>query len=253
METDGCPVVSLHTSRLAPLLRPSAFNPLRADKRLSRGENKREWDHRHAEMPKLLETERRIKQWGPAVVVCVCLSDTAGFVSYSNYAFYHSEIKRKARSNSLHTHTHTYLKTIGRASVCENPSGQWRLRETRGGIIPVIYPESRRVVGEKRRCLPRSLLSPPESLPSNQALAWWLDQRTSGCYSYRKLPFPLTPRFFLCCVSLSSSCLSFFFRFTLLPFSHYVFLSVLLFPCWQRTEWRNSRLMLLTQRLSDGG
>lgn len=49
----------------------------------------------------------------------------------------------------------------------------------------------------------RSPLSPSESLPSNQALAWWLDQRASGCYSYRKLPFPVTPpTFFLCCVSL---------------------------------------------------
>lgn len=52
-------------------------------------------------------------------------------------------------------------------------------------------------MGEKCCCLPSCLLSLPKSLPSNQALAWWLDQRASGCHSYRKLPFPETPHLLL--------------------------------------------------------
>lgn len=94
--------------------------------------------------------------------------------------------------------TRTHLQTIDQESVCENPSGCCCLSKTSVRIIPVIYPRSWRVMGGKCCCLLRSFLSQPESLPSNQALAWWLDQCASGCYSYRKLPFPVIPHFLLC-------------------------------------------------------
>lgn len=118
-------------------------------------------------------------------------------------------------------HTQTHLEETESVSVCENPQDQNTLGETNRGIIPAIWTKSR-VVREKRYFLPHSLLPPPESLPSNHALAWWLDRRTSGCYSYRKLPFPVTPHvfcFFFCffcvCLSVSPCCLCFSLYFSL--------------------------------------
>lgn len=70
-----------------------------------------------------------------------------------------------------------------------------------------------------RRCLLRSLPLTPGSLPSNQAPACWLDQCASGCYSYRKLPFPVTPHIF-------------FFLFLSSVFQISFFMFLLLFTSW---------------------
>lgn len=140
-------------------------------------------------------------------ILCMCDCSMQHGLS-PNDPLYHLELtpsmsqthKKLHLSNSLHTYTH--LETTDKDLVCENPSGWWCLSKTSVGIIPVIYPISQRAAGGEVLLPAVRLLLLPEYLPSNQTLVWWLDKRASGCYSYRKLPFPVTPHLLLRAVFL---------------------------------------------------
>lgn len=121
METDGSPVESLHTSRL----RPSAFNPKRADERFwGEGKTRHERDHRHT------ETARRLQMtlWNKPYTCSICryvrmrLSNTASSLQSRKDSFSEEDTctPRKLHLTVPSKHTQTHLEETKRFSVCES-------------------------------------------------------------------------------------------------------------------------------------